>query len=243
MKKLILSLSVAVSLFAFDKVLPQSEAISILKSTPIYNRLAPLIKKGQLKTKVVLKDDFYLIELDTKRGKGLLYVTKDKKYTILGKVIDNKGKVLIPDFPKNAQIVKNGVMFTFGKGKKEIYIVTDPECPFCRMMEKQKKDILKKNYKVHVILMPLPFHKHAKAMSYYVLAGKTDEERARRMSEVLEGSNAWKKFHPTKEQIKKFDEELKKGRKSAIELGAQGTPSIYDKNFNPIDWPKLGAKK
>ena len=134
-------------------------------------------------------------------------------------------------------------MFTFGEGDKDIYIVTDPECPFCRLMEKQKKDILKKNYRVHVILMPLPFHKYAKAMSYYILAGKTDQERAKRMSEVLEGSNKWKNFHPTKEQIQKFNQELKNAKKAANELGAQGTPSVYDSNFNPIPWPELGEKK
>ena len=243
MKKIILSLSIAASLFSFDKALSKNETLSILKSTPIYNRVAPLIKKNKIKTKATLKDNFYIIELDTPRGKALLYVTKDKKYLILGRVIDKNGKLLIPDFPKNTQIIKQGVMFTFGKGNKDIYIVTDPECPFCRMMEKQKKDILKKNYRVHVILMPLPFHKHAKAMSYYILAAKSDKERAKRMSEVLEGSNEWKNFHPTKAQIKEFNEELKKAKKAANELGAQGTPSIYDKNFNPINWPELGVKK
>ena len=243
MKKIILSLSVAAALFAFDKVLPQKETIDILKSTPIYKQIAPLIKQGKIKTKATLKDSFYIIEIDTPRGKALIYVTKDKKYTILGKVIDKNGKILIPNFPKNAKIINEGVVFTFGNGNKEIYLVTDPECPYCRMLEKQKKDILAKNYKVHVILMPLPFHKNAKAMSYYILAGKTDNERAKRMQEVLAGSNAWKNFHPSKEEIAKFENELKKSKKAAIELGAQGTPSVYDKDFNPIEWPNLGEKQ
>jgi len=238
MKKLLISLT-----FALDKVLPQNETIKVLKSTPIYDRLAPLIKKGKIKVKATLKDEFYLIELITPKGKGLIYVTKDKKYTIIGRVLKNNGEILIPNFPKNAEIIKKGVMFTFGEGKKDIYIVTDPECPFCRMMEKEKKDILKKNYKVHVILFPLPFHKHAKEMSYYILAAKTDKERAKRMSEVLEGSNAWKNYHPTKEEIKKFNKELETAKKAAEELGARGTPSIYDKNFNPIEWTQLGEKK
>ena len=243
MKKLILSLSVAVSIFAFDKVLPEKETLSILKSTPLYSRLAPLLKKDNIKLKGTLKDNFYIIELDTPRGKGLIYVTKDKKYTIIGRVIDKNGKPLIPNFPKNANIVKEGVLFTFGKGDKDIYLVTDPECPFCRMMAKQKHNLLEKNYKVHVILMPLPFHKNAKAMSYYILAGKTDKEKAKRLKEVLEGSNAWKNFHPSKEEVKKFNEELAKSKKAANELGAQGTPSVYDKNFNSIDWTDLGVKK
>ena len=243
MKKILISSILALSLFGFDKVLPQTKTLEVLKSTPIYNKIAPLLQKGKIKTKATLKDGFYIIEIDTRRGKGLIYVTKDKKYTIIGRVISKNGKMLIPNFPKNADIIKKGVMFTFGEGKKDIYIVTDPECPFCRMMEKQKKEILKKNYRVHVILMPLPFHKDAKAMSYYILAGKTDKERAKRMSETLEGSNAWKNYHPTKAEIKKFNEELQRSKRAADELGAQGTPSVYDKNFNPISWPSLGDKK
>ena len=241
MKKILLTSTLVLSLFAFDKVLPQKETIEILKSTPIYNQLKSL---KNIKYKATKKDGFYIIEVDTPKGKALLYVTADKKYTIIGRVINNKNaKLLVPNFPKNAEIVKNGVLFTFGKGKKDIYIVTDPECPFCRLMEKEKKNILAKNYRIHIILMPLPFHKYAKAMSYYILAGKTDAEKAKRLQEVLAGSNAWKNFHPTKEQIKKFNEELAKAKKAAIELGAQGTPSVYDKNFNPIPWPKLGEKK
>ena len=243
MKKIILSGLLTLSLFASDKMLSKTETNNILKSTPIYKQLAPQIKSGKIKTKATKKDGFYIIELDTPRGKGLLYITADKKYTILGRVLKNNGQMLIPNFPKNANIIKKGVMFTFGKGKKEIYIVTDPECPFCRMMEKEKRNLLAKDYTVHVILMPLPFHKYAKPMSYYILAGKTDHEKAKRMKETLLGGNEWKSFHPTKEQIKKFNAELAKAKKAANELGAQGTPSVYDKNFNPIPWPKLGTKK
>ena len=243
MKKFLLSLVIAGSLFASDKLLSNQELNSVLKATPLYPQLENMIKKNNAKIRATKKDGFYIIEVSTNRGKALLYVTADKKYTIIGQVINNQTKKpLIPNFPKNAEIIKKGVLFTFGEGKKDIYIVTDPECPFCRMMEKQKGELLKKNYKVHVILMPLPFHKDAKAMSYYVLAGKTDKEKAKRMQEVLSGSNAWKNYHPTKKEKAKFDKELANAKKAAIELGAQGTPSVYDKNFNPIPWPTLGGK-
>ncbi len=243
MKKFLLSLVIAGSLFASDKLLSNQELNSVLKATPLYPQLENMIKKNNAKIRATKKDGFYIIEVSTNRGKALLYVTADKKYTIIGQVINNKTKKpLIPNFPKNAEIIKKGVMFTFGEGKKDIYIVTDPECPFCRLMEKQKGELLKKNYRVHVILMPLPFHKDAKAMSYYILAAKTDKEKAKRMQEVLSGSNAWKNYHPTKEEKAKFDKELANAKKAAIELGAQGTPSVYDKNFNPIAWPTLGGK-
>jgi len=139
MKKILISITLGISLFVFDKVLPQNKTIEILKSTPIYNQIVSLIKKGKIKVKSTLKDNFYIIEVTTPKGKALIYVTKNKKYTIIGKILKQNGQLLMPNFPKNAEIIKKGVMFTFGKGKKDIYIVTDPQCPFCRMMEKQKK--------------------------------------------------------------------------------------------------------
>ncbi len=240
MKKIITLAAAVASLFAFDKVIPQEKIINVLKLSPVYKQLAGPIKKGEVKLKGTQKDGFYIIEINTPRGRGLLYITADGKYTVIGRVIDNKtSRPLVPNFPKNVDVVKKGVMFTFGKGNKDIYLITDPECPYCRIMEKEKKDILEKNYRVHVILYPLSFHKHAKDMSYYILAGKTDEERAKRLREVLSGADAWKKFKPTKEQKEKFDKELAAAKKAVEELGARGTPTIFDEKFNTIDWSSI----
>ncbi|QCI27443.1 thioredoxin fold domain-containing protein [Caminibacter pacificus] len=239
MKKILIGISAAVMLFASQNT--QKEAMEALKASPLYNQIIKAKKEG-LPIKAQKIDGLYVYRLTTPRGVIYIYLTADKKYTFIGNAIDNKTKKPI-QIAKNANIINKGVMFTFGKGKKEIYLVTDPECPFCRKMEAMKKDILEKNYKVHVILLPLPFHKYARPMSYYILAGKTDAQRAKRMKEVLSGSDAWKKFKPTKEQIKKFEEELKNAQIAAEELDARGTPSVFDKNFNPIPWPTLGDKK
>ena len=111
------------------------------------------------------------------------------------------------------------------------------------MMEAKTKKNLEKNYKIHIILFPLPFHKHARAMSYYILAAKTDEEKAKRFREVLGGSDAWKNYKPTKKEKAKFDKMLNNSKKAVMELGAKGTPTVYDKDFNQINWTKLGDKK
>ncbi|AZV45769.1 thiol:disulfide interchange protein [Nautilia sp. PV-1] len=244
MKKIILSLGIIASLFASDKLLSQKKLNEVLKSSLIYPKLSKDIKKGIVKVRGVEKDGFYIINIKTPRGVGNIYITKDKKYTIIGNILNNKnGQPLTGNFPVNKKIVEKGVLFTFGNGKKEIYLVTDPQCPFCRMMEKEKKGFLNKNYKVHVILFPLPFHKYAKAMSYYILAAKTDQEKAKRLQEILGGSNEWKNFHPTKAQKAKFDKMLENSKKAVEELGARGTPTVYDKNFNKINWTTLGAKK
>jgi len=244
MKKLILGLSMAASLFASDKLLSQKELNNVLKSSLIYPKLSQDIKKGTVKVRGVFKDGFYIINLKTPRGSGNIYITKDKKYTILGNVINNKTHApLTANFPVNKNIVQNGVLFTFGNGNKDIYLVTDPQCPYCRLMESKTKEYLKKNYKVHVILFPLSFHKYAKPMSYYILAGKTDQEKAKRLQEVLGGSNEWKNFHPSAKQKAEFDKMLNNSKKAVEELGARGTPTVYDKDFNKINWTTLGVKK
>jgi thiol:disulfide interchange protein DsbC len=245
MKKILLSIGLLIgSLFAFDKVIPQKNILDILKLSPIYIQLAPQIKNHSMTLKGTEKNGFYIIEIKTKKGKrGVIYITSNGKYTILGEVIDNeKNKLLLPHFPVNKKIVQNGILFTFGKGKKDLYLVTDPQCPFCRMMEAKTKKTLEENYKVHVILFPLPFHKYAKAMSYYILAGKTDAEKAKRLQDILGGSNEWKNFHPTKAQKAEFDKMLENSKKAVEELGARGTPTVYDKNFNPINWETLVPK-
>jgi thiol:disulfide interchange protein DsbC len=244
MKKIILSLGIVASLFASDKLLSQKELNDVLKSSVLYPRLQQDLKSGKIKIRGTLKDGFYIINVKTPRGSGNFYISKDKKYTILGRVINNKnGAPLTPSFPVNKKVVDNGIVFTFGKGNKDIYVVTDPECPFCRKMEKETKNTLEKNYRVHVILFPLSFHKDAKAMSYYILAGKTDAEKAKRFKEVLAGGNEWKKYHPTAAEKAKFDKMLQNAKKAVEELGAQGTPTVYDKDFNQINWTNLGDKK
>jgi thiol:disulfide interchange protein DsbC len=244
MKKLFLSLSVAISLFASDKLLSQNELNNVLKSSILYPRLSQDIKKGIIKVRGVKKDGFYIINIQTKRGAGNIYITADKKYTILGRVLDNKnGSILEGNFPVNKKTVNEGISFSFGKGEKDLYVVTDPECPYCRMMEKRTKENLEKNYRVHVILYPLPFHKNAKNMSCYILAGKTDKERAKRFKETLLGGNEWKNYKPSKSELQKCYQELEKSKKAANELQAKGTPSVYDKNFNSVNWLSLTKDK
>jgi len=236
MKKLLTSVLLISSLFGFSKVLSPQEVNDVLKASILYPRLAPEIKKGNIKVKGVYKDGFYVLKLILPGGSGYLYLTKDKKYTIIGKVINNKtGDVLKAPELVNKDIVKKGVVFTFGKGKKEIYLVTDPQCPFCRRLDKLAKKNLYKNYKVHVILMPLPFHKYAVPMSYWILSAKTDAQKAKRMEEVLSGGSEWEKFKPTQEEKKRLNKILQNSLNAAKELGAEGTPSVYDDNFKELD--------
>lgn len=225
-----------------QQLTPQ-QSLELLKVTPIYQRIAPLIQKGIVKVRGVEEGEFYILQVKTPRGSGNIYITKDKKYTILGQVIENKsGAPLLPKFPINRSVVEKGILFSFGNGKKELYLVTDPQCPFCRMMERKTAENLEKNYRVHVILLPLSFHRNARQMSYYILAGKNEEERAKRLKAILSGSSEWKNYTPTPEEKAKFEAELQKSERAAEELGARGTPSVYDANFTQFPWSQLIPK-
>jgi thiol:disulfide interchange protein DsbC len=238
MKKVVLGL-LALSLFASDKVIPQDKLQNILKHSIISNDLNTRFKDAKFRG--VQKGDFYIIEVQAKRGTARFFMTKDLKYTILGTVLDNNTKrPLVADFPAkefkgNKEVVKNGVMFSFGEGEEDLYVVTDPECPFCRKFEKlaQKANLTKK-YKIHIIFLPLPFHKHAKDMIYYILSAKTDKEKAKRFKETLTGSEEYKTIKLTSAQKEKIDKELQKSLKAVEELGARGTPTFYDKNLKEI---------
>jgi len=95
MKKILLSLNIFVSVFASDKIISKEEILNLLKVTPIYNRIAPQLGKG-IKIKGKENKDFYILTIITPQGSANLYISHNKRYTILGRLIKNsinrKGK-------------------------------------------------------------------------------------------------------------------------------------------------------
>jgi len=237
MKKVLLSLSLVASLFASDKLLTQTKALDVFKHTPFYSQLKSYVKDKKVKIKGVEKKDFYILTLsDDKRTLGDLAITKDLKYTIQGRIIDNKKSVVVePNYPADLSVVKDGVMFSIGHGKKELFVVTDPECPFCRKFEKEaEQNKLGERYTIHIIFLPLPFHKDAKPMVEYILSADKKSDQAKRFQAVLKGSDEWKNFKPTKAQKLKVKKLLEKSAKAVNELNVKGTPSFFDKDLNHV---------
>jgi len=252
MKRIVLPITAALvlntALFAKtekkeSKYLPKDQVIKLLKIMPNSGKLINGYKNHTTNIYVEKKDGFYVVMIKGQR-RGQFYISKDKKYAIFGTVVDLKTKKsIMGDFPLNTKIIKDGVAFTYGSGNKDIYLVTDPQCPYCRMLENKKGDELLKKYRIHVIIFPLPFHQYARPMTKYILAGKNDEERAARLRRILHGSNEWKNFHPTAKEEAKINKEMQKMQKAVNELGANGTPSVYDSNFKQISLRKIYNEK
>ncbi len=198
------------------------------------------------------KPESYVLKLEARSPQGSQLITAflDKKTSELyiGSAYDKEGKAIT--FPKDAKVVKEGVAFSYGKGSKDIYIVTDPECPYCSKFEKLIAGKLD-DYKVHVILFPLSFHKKSPAMVEWIMQGKDDAEKKERFEELmLKASTKYKGL--IKDEKKPFvyssemQQHMDKSNKAAMELNVRGTPAIYDANFNPLSQDQLlkpGSKK
>lgn len=170
--------------------------------------------------------------IDKKTGK----IYKGDRYDSNGtKSIFIKSPARIAKFQKT---IDQSTMFSYGTGKENLYVFTDPECPYCQKFERKVKGLLDK-YKVHVILYPLRFHKKAPAMTAWILDAKSDKERYHRMEEVMiNHSQVYKKFtgKPYTPETKQI---LNQGMNAVRLLYVRGTPSIFDKDFKKINWGTL----
>lgn len=191
------------------------------------------------------KPNSYILKIEaiSPRGSQLLTAILDKQTNELyiGSAYDKQGKAIL--FPKDAHAIKEGVSFSYGKGSKEIYIVTDPECPYCTRFEKAVSGKLS-DYTVHVILFPLSFHKKAPAMVEWIMQGEDDAQKKKRFEEImLKGSIQYQSL--IKDAEKPFvysavvGDEMKKVDRATMELNILGTPAIYDANFNPVEQGQL----
>ncbi len=191
------------------------------------------------------KPNSYILKLEARspNGSQLVAAILDKKTSELyiGSAYDKNGQPIT--FPKDVKAIKEGVSFSYGTGSKEIYIVTDPECPYCSRFEKSVVGKMG-DYRVHVILMPLSFHKKAPAMIEWIMQGKGDAGRKERFEEMmLKGSTQYETL--IKDAKKPFvystevGEAMKKVDKAALELNVRGTPAIYDSNFMPVSQDQL----
>ena len=201
---------------------------------PVINIRAAIEKPGSYILKIVAISP---------RGSQFITAFLDKKTSELymGTGYDKDGKPIL--FPKDAKSIKEGVAFSYGAGSKEIYIVTDPECPYCTRFEKTVHGRLS-DYTVHVILFPLSFHKKAPAMVDWIMQGKDDAAKKERFDEImLKGSKEYSSLIKDINKPYVYSEAvqplMKKMQTAVMELNVRGTPAIYDKNFNPVSQDQL----
>jgi len=249
MKKLRFTLTVTATLFIS---LMAKETLVDPSKFPELKKMNAVLQDPVLSIKgAIEKPESYILKLEARSPRGAqnitAYLNKKTSELYIGSAYDKEGKAIL--FPTDAGIVKEGVAFSYGNGSKEIYLITDPECPYCNRFEKNAQGKLG-DYTVNVILFPLSFHKKSPAMIEWIMMGKDDAQKRARFEEVMvKGSKQYTEL--IKDEKKPFVNSaetkayMEKSDASARELNMRGTPALYDANFNPISQDQLlgGTKK
>ena len=236
---LITAITLMSTLSAVDIIVDQTKLQEIKTKNMVLQDPALTIKGA------IEKPESYILKLEAESPQGSQLITAflDKKTSELyiGSAYGEEGNAIT--FPQDAQTIQEGVAFSYGNGIKDIYIVTDPECPYCIRFEKAAAGKLD-DYSVHVILFPLSFHQKAPAMIEWIMQGKDDAEKQARFEELMhKGSTKYTALiKDTKNPFvytASTEEYIDRSNEASMELNVRGTPAIYDANFEPVDQGEL----
>ncbi|RTL02804.1 MAG: DsbC family protein [Proteobacteria bacterium] len=101
-------------------------------------------------------------------GRKIFYVSTDGKYAMFGNLVDlgTKQSVTEQRMQELAKVdfsklpLDLAVKQVVGDGSRKIAVFTDPDCPYCKMFEKQVVPQLN-NVTVYSFMFPLPIHPDA----------------------------------------------------------------------------------
>ena len=173
----------------------------------------------------------YMLE-GRSRGKVMnIFITKDFKTTIVGAGFDENGKRI--EFLTDMKPYIKKALWRVGNGKKEYFVFTDPQCPYCKKFEQNLKH-LKKDITLYLFLLPLDFHSDARAMSKYILSKKSSKQRAKAMQDIINGDTSYKTAKYSKKESKKLDKMIDESIQISQKLNIKGTPSVLDINGKEI---------
>ena len=124
--------------------------------------------------------------------KGLVYVDPQGRYLVAGNIIEVSTKKNLTQEklallnkivlnPSQLAELEKRVAFVHGKSDKFVYLITDPDCPFCKRAEEMLDELVKQGkLAVKIILFPLEqIHPEAKAKSISIICDKKGFEGLR----------------------------------------------------------------
>ena len=165
MKKLLLSLLVGAALVACNKTGANNgdNAVSIDQiKAQLVKQVPGLTTVDQVNPTSI--NGLYEVVV----GRKIFYVSTDGKLAVFGNIVDLATKQSITeqhmqDLAKvdfNKLPLDLAIKQVIGDGSRKIAVFTDPDCPYCKMFEKQVVPQLK-NVTVYSFLFPLPIHPNA----------------------------------------------------------------------------------
>ncbi|RMD45838.1 MAG: DsbC family protein [Aquificota bacterium] len=129
-----------------------------------------------------------------------------------------------------SSIPKEGrVIFGNKNAKITVYVITDPECPFCKRLHSELKKVLSKrnDIKFEMILFPLPFHKYAKPVAKAIVCQKSNEDAKKLLDEAFKKQSDKKEFAKLgKKSCDKADEIISNNLNFGKKVKIGGTPTL-----------------
>ncbi len=166
-------------------------------------------------------------------------VRKEKEKEFIAKIGKEKYELLKKSFPGRinsfsvvslGKLPKDGLIEVGNKdAKKVIYILTDPQCPFCARLHSTIEKVVKKrkDVKFKMIFYPLPFHRNAKDLASAVICSN-EPDMLSIIFKSQRNRTAIDKFSSMK--CDKGNEILKSHMEFGHSVGVRGTPTIILSN-------------
>lgn len=179
----------------------------------------------------------YLLKVKVRGNSDEIYLTKDKQHLIAGDVLSTKNGEKLT-IPVDLKEIRGKEALTFGTGKDEYFLFTDPQCPYCKKFESFFPQI-KDKVKINIFFYPLDFHKEAKDLSLYVMSKKTQKEKEDALLNITANSDSFINRTISKDELKTLEKKLETQMQVAHELDVRGTPAVFDSKGNKVSWVQL----
>jgi thiol:disulfide interchange protein DsbC len=155
-----------------------------------------------------------LWQLDVEAGgkRGSLYLDFSQKHLINGQIIPLEAEKV--NFSKVS--LDGAIVMGPKAAKKKVVVFTDPDCPFCRKLHAEIKQVLtmRNDVAFYIILYPLPMHKDAYKKAQAILC----EKSLALLDDAFAGKALTEPACP--------NEPLEKNIALARALGFRGTPTL-----------------
>lgn len=226
-------------------------AVEIVHPEQIMEKVAalPVAQKHRFKPEAV-KDAgaLYMVKghFETPEGSmsATMYVSEDYSTVMYGRAFDAASTAVYVTVDQAD--LKRATALSIGQGPEEIYIVSDPLCPYCKTLERE----LERYGEVatfHIIFVALPMHPDAKQAIKHILKS---EDPAKEVLAIAADDKAYLGSTFTDKADAHFERQILRMKKMADELGVRGTPSLFSVTGEPLPRnvfsaldAKLAAKK
>lgn len=158
-------------------------------------------------------------------GKEVIYTDAQARYVLFGDLVDIQKQQSLTEMRKSEMMkgafgqlpLADAIKVVRGKGERQMAVFTDPDCPYCKILDQDKLRTID-NVTIYYYLLPLDaLHPDARRKSQKVWCS---EDRAKAWYDLI---------YEGKESAAKEDcaTPLDRIQKLARDLGFSGTPGLF----------------